>query len=147
MVNAIFILTIGLSAALLLGFLRESWKEAAYAITLAALTSLVWIAIGWIWFFSVEGVASIEVFTAGTEPPFAINLRIGLAESVLILLVNMSSLLSALYMKQTLLRLGRRAMAILLVFTMALSGIILTRDVFSLFRTSSYCNSWTYPAF
>jgi len=133
MVNAIFILTIGLSAALLLGLLRENWKQAAYTITLAALTCLVWIAIGWVWFFSVEASTPIEVFTAGTEPPFAINLRIGLAESVLILLVNMSTLFSALYMKQTLLRLGRRAMAVLLIFAMALSGIILTRDVFNLF--------------
>jgi formate hydrogenlyase subunit 3/multisubunit Na+/H+ antiporter MnhD subunit len=133
MVNAIFLLTIGLSAALLLGFLRETWKETAYTITLAALTSLVWIAIGWVWFFSTDASTSLEIFTAGTKPPFAINLRIGLAESVLILLVNLSSLLSALYMRQTLQRLGRRAMAVLLIFTMALSGIILTRDVFNLF--------------
>jgi formate hydrogenlyase subunit 3/multisubunit Na+/H+ antiporter MnhD subunit len=133
MVNAIFIITIALGTAFLLGFLREDWKETAYTLTLAALSSMTCIVISWIWLLGFEGMATVDVFTAGTEPPFAINLRVGITESVLSLLVIMSSLLSALYMKQTLVRLGRRAMAVLLVFTMALCGIILTRDVFNLF--------------
>jgi len=45
----------------------------------------------------------------------------------------MCGLFSAIYMKQSLLRLGRRAMSVLLVFVMALCGIILTRDVFNIF--------------
>ena len=133
MVNALFILVVGLSAAFLLGLLRESQRNAAYAITLTALAAMAWIAHSWLWLFAIDGSASIDVFTAGTAPPFAINLRISIAEAVLILLVIMTGLLSAIYMKHSLLRLGRRAMSVLLVFIMALCGIILTRDIFNLF--------------
>lgn len=133
MVNAIFIIVIGLGTAFLLGVLRESWRQSAYYLTLAALTAMAWIAGRWLLYFAVDGGASVEIFTAGTEPPFAVNLRMGIAEAVLTLLVVMSGLLSAIYMKSTLLRLGRHIMAVLLVFTMALCGVILTRDTFNLF--------------
>ena len=133
MVSAIFIIVIGLGAAFLLGLLRDTWRNAAYAVTLAALVSMAWIAGRWLLFFAVDGGTTVEIFTAGSEPPFSINLKIGMAEAVLVLLVIMSGLFSALYMQQSLLRLGRRVMSVLLVFIMALCGIILTRDVFNLF--------------
>ncbi len=133
MVNAIFIIITGLGAAFLQGLLPESWRKTAYAVTLAALAYMAWIAAGWLWSFAIDPRTAVEIFTAGSSPPFAINLRIGIVEASLVLLVILTCLLSALYMKQTLLRLGRRAMSVLLVFSMALCGIILTRDVFNLF--------------
>jgi len=133
MVNAIFIIVIGLGAAFLLGLLRESWRQSAYFLTLSALAAMAWIAGHWLVHFAVDGGASVEIFTAGTQPPFAVNLRMGMAEAALTLLVIMSGLLSAIYMQSTLLRLGRHVMAVLLVFTMALCGVILTRDTFNLF--------------
>ena len=133
MVSAIFIIVIGLGGAFLLGLLRENWRNTAYALTLGSLVAMAWIAARWLLFFAVDGGATFEVFTAGTEPPFAINLRMGITEAVLLLLVIFSGLLSAIYMSKSLYRLGGRAMSVLLVFTMALCGIILTRDIFNLF--------------
>ncbi|MCW8930966.1 MAG: proton-conducting transporter membrane subunit, partial [Gammaproteobacteria bacterium] len=133
MVNVIFIIVIGLGAAFLLGLLRENWRNTAYALTLGSLAAMAWIAARWLLFFAVDGGTAFEVFTAGTEPPFAINLRVGITESVLLLLVIFSGLLSAIYMSKSLYRLGGRAMSVLLVFIMALCGIILTRDIFNLF--------------
>ena len=75
----------------------------------------------------------VEILTAGTEPPFAINLRMGLPEAGLTLLINVTGLLSALLSARHPVRQGRRAMAVLLIFTMALCGIVLTRDLFNLF--------------
>ncbi|MCU7833801.1 MAG: NADH-quinone oxidoreductase subunit F [gamma proteobacterium symbiont of Taylorina sp.] len=132
MVNAIFILVIGLGAAFLLGFLRDK-RKLAYVVTLAALVSMAWIAARWLLFFAVDGGARTEIFTAGTLPPFAINLHLGIAEAALMLLVILCGLFSAIYMQNTLMRLGRRMMSVLLVFVMSLCGIILTRDVFNLF--------------
>ncbi|MEJ1991356.1 MAG: proton-conducting transporter membrane subunit [Maritimibacter sp.] len=74
-----------------------------------------------------------DIITAGTQPPFAINLHIGVAEAWLLTVINVTGLISAFYLRPALERLGRRAMAVLLILTMALSGIILTRDVFNLF--------------
>jgi formate hydrogenlyase subunit 3/multisubunit Na+/H+ antiporter MnhD subunit len=133
MVNALFLIAVALGTAFLLGFLKEQWRAAAYGLTLVALAAMTWISADWVWAFAMAGAAPVEIFTAGTPPPFAINLRLGLAEAALTLLVNVTGLLTAVYLKDALLARGRRAMAVLLVAVMALGGIILTRDLFNLF--------------
>ena len=133
MVSAIFIIAVPLGAAFLLGLLAEQRRAVAYGVTLAALAFVSWLAATWLWSFAIDGAAPVEIRTAGTAPPFAINLRMALPEAALLLLVNLSGLLSTLYLKQSLFRLGRRAMAVLLILIMALGGIILTRDIFNLF--------------
>ena len=133
MVNPIYIITAALGAAFLLGLLRDTWRTAAYGITLGSLALMSAISAGWIVTLASGDGLPVDIFTAGTEPPFAINLRMGLAEAVLTLLINMTGLLAALYLRDTLFRQGRRAMAVLLIFTMASCGIVLTRDLFNLF--------------
>ena len=133
MVDAIFIIASALGAAFLLGLLRNEWRTTAYAVTIATLAFMSWVAAGWVWALAWGGAAPVEIFTAGSKPPFAINLRMALPEATLVLLVTLTGLLSALYLKHTMFKQGRRAMAVLLIFTMALSGIILTRDIFNLF--------------
>jgi formate hydrogenlyase subunit 3/multisubunit Na+/H+ antiporter MnhD subunit len=135
MVSAIYILAAALAAAFLLGLLKEGshahrlWHHAGGARAFMSYVSVTWLIglHGW------KRVAPVEVFTAGTEPPFAINLRMGLAEAALTTLVNLTGLLSAIYLKEALFKLGHRTMAVLLVAVMALCGVILTRDVFNLF--------------
>nr|VFJ53360.1 MAG: Formate hydrogenlyase subunit 3/Multisubunit Na+/H+ antiporter, MnhD subunit [Candidatus Kentron sp. FM]VFJ55384.1 MAG: Formate hydrogenlyase subunit 3/Multisubunit Na+/H+ antiporter, MnhD subunit [Candidatus Kentron sp. FM]VFK09823.1 MAG: Formate hydrogenlyase subunit 3/Multisubunit Na+/H+ antiporter, MnhD subunit [Candidatus Kentron sp. FM] len=134
MVSGIFIIAAGLGAAFLLGLLGEERRAAAYGVMLVALAFMSWVAAGWVWTLGWGGSATpVEIFTAGTEPPFAINLRMGIPEAALTLLVSLSGFFSALYLKQSLFELGRRAMAVFLILTMALAGIILTRDIFNLF--------------
>ncbi|MCG8429357.1 MAG: hypothetical protein MI754_18550, partial [Chromatiales bacterium] len=133
MVSAVFIIAAALAAAFLLGFLKAQWRSTAYLLTLATLACMTWISADWVWFFVQHSAAPVEIFTAGTEPPFAINLRMGLTEAVLTLLVNATGLLSAIYLKETLLKLGRSALVVVLIAVMSLSGIILTRDIFNLF--------------
>lgn len=133
MVDVLSIIYTTLGAAFLVGLLRDEWRIAAYVITLLALAFAGWIANAWVWHFAGNPSQPMEIMTAGVEPPFAINLRVGLAESVALLLVTLTGLLSTVFLKDTLLRLGRRAMAVLLVFIMAICGIILTRDIFNLF--------------
>lgn len=131
--NPIFIIAIGLAAAFLLGFLGKNQTRAAYALTLAALAGMSLIPAGWLFAFVVEHARPVEIITAGTPAPFAINLRMGLAEAALTLLIGLTGLLTALHMADALLAKGRRAMAVLIVAIMALCGIVLTRDVFNLF--------------
>jgi formate hydrogenlyase subunit 3/multisubunit Na+/H+ antiporter MnhD subunit len=133
MVSALYILAAALAAAFLLGLLKEGSHRTAYGITLAALGLMSYVSVSWLLAFINGGAAPVEVFTAGTEPPFAINLRMGLAEAALTTLVNLTGLLSAIYLKEALFKLGHRTMAVLLVAVMALCGVILTRDVFNLF--------------
>ena len=133
MVNAIYIIASALGAAFLLGTLRNEWRNTAYGITLLALGFMSLVAASWVWVLGVGGLPAVEIQTAGTAPPWAINLRMGLAEASGLLLVNLTGFLAALYMRDSLLQHGRRAMAVLLIFVMAMGGIILTRDLFNLF--------------
>ena len=133
MVNAIFIIAVGLGAAFLLGLLRDQWRAAAYGVTHAALTFMILISASWVWVLATGEVGTVEIITAGTQPPFAIALRMGLPEATLTLLINLTGLFSAIYLRDTMFKQGRRAMAVLLIFTMACCGIVLTRDLFNLF--------------
>jgi formate hydrogenlyase subunit 3/multisubunit Na+/H+ antiporter MnhD subunit len=133
MVNPLYIIAAALAAAFLLGLFKEQWRAAAYAVTLAALAFMSWVSAGWLGAFAWGASTPIEIFTAGAEPPFAINLRMGLPEAALTLLVNLTGLLAAVYLKDTLLARGRRAMAVFVVIVMALCGMVLTRDIFNLF--------------
>jgi formate hydrogenlyase subunit 3/multisubunit Na+/H+ antiporter MnhD subunit len=133
MVNPIAFIAATLGGAFLLGLLRNRWRASAYALMLAVLTLVSMLAAGWVWGLATGSASSVEVLTAGTEPPYAISLHFGLAEAVLVLLINLTGLLSALYLRDTMMKKGRRAMAVLLVFSMALSGIVMTRDLFNLF--------------
>ncbi|MCE1235477.1 MAG: hypothetical protein LWW93_03880 [Hyphomicrobiales bacterium] len=133
MVSPLFILAIGLGAAFGVGLLDARSRGLAFAITLAGLAAMSAIGAEWLWAFVVDGVQPIMVMTAGAPPPFAINLRMGPAEAALVAIICLTGLLSAIQMREALLRLGRRAMAVLSIAVMALSGIVLTRDVFNLF--------------
>ncbi|MBK1620931.1 NADH-quinone oxidoreductase subunit F [Lamprobacter modestohalophilus] len=133
MVSAIYILAVGLGAAFLIGLLRDEWRAGAYGVSLAALALMSLISAGWVWVLATGDGSAVDIMTAGTLPPYAINLRMGLAEAVLTLLINLTGLLSAVYLRDTLFKQGRRALATLLVFTMAACGIVLTRDLFNLF--------------
>ena len=133
MVSALYIIAVAMAAAFFLGLLKDDKRGLAFIVTLATLAFMSWVSAGWLWAFVANAAQPVEIFTAGAQPPFAINLRMGLAEAALTLLINLTGLLSAIYLKDTLLRLGHRAMAVLIIATMALCGIILTRDIFNLF--------------
>ena len=133
MVSAIYIIVAALAASFLLGLLKESNRGLAFLITLATLGFMTWVSGSWLGLFMSQDAASVEIFTAGTKPPFAINLRMGLPEAALTLLVNATGFLAALHLKDALYRLGNRSMAVLMVTIMALCGVILTRDIFNLF--------------
>lgn len=131
--SAIHLIAVPLAAAFLLGLLSEKARGLAYALTLAALAFMAGLSADWLWRFAMDNAMPVDIFTAGTEPPFAINLRLGLAEAALCLVISATGLLSALAMKDALYALGHRAMAVLLVAILAFCGLVLTRDIFNLF--------------
>lgn len=133
MPNPILLIAVALGTAFFLGLLEERRRRLAWAISLAALAFLSWVPATWLLALATGQATPVAILTAGAPPPFAINLRLGLAEAALTLLVNLTGLLTTLYLKDRLLDLGRRAMAVLLVAVMALDGLILTRDLFNLF--------------
>lgn len=133
LVNPIALIAAPLAAAFLLGLPGLRRPRVAFAITLGVLAFMVWVSAGWLWALATQGAATQEVHTAGVMPPFAINLRMGLAEAALSLLITLAALFSALSLQATVARMGYRALAVLLVLIMAFCGIVLTRDLFNLY--------------
>ncbi|MBF0219250.1 MAG: NADH-quinone oxidoreductase subunit F [Gammaproteobacteria bacterium] len=133
MVSALSFIALPLGTAFTLGLLPQGMQRVNYLLTLLALALLSLIAASWLLAFAAGEIATQQIFTAGTTPPFSINLQIGMAEAAGLLLLNLTGLLSVIYLRDTLHQQGARAMAVLLIFIMALSGIVLTRDLFNLF--------------
>ncbi|MBF0456034.1 MAG: NADH-quinone oxidoreductase subunit F [Magnetococcales bacterium] len=133
MVSPLVLLGTPLGMAFLLGMLQNRWRFASYGITLLTMTCMSLFSADWVLGFASGSLVATDFSTAGAPPPFAISLRMSLTEASLILLVNLAGLFSTLYLKEELLRIGRRGMAVLLIDIMALCGIILTRDIFNLF--------------
>ncbi len=133
MVSALYIIVAGLGGAFALGLLREDRKQAAFLATALILAFMTVVALGWTVALATGTAAPFDIITAGTQPPFAINLRLGLGEAVVLAVVTGTGLFSAFVMREALIEHGQRAMAVLLVLIMALSGLVMTRDVFNLF--------------
>jgi len=133
MVSAIFILAAGLGAAFLLGLIKPEARNAGFLITVLALAFMTWVSVTWLLALAGGAALPAEIYTAGFAPPFAINLRMGLPEAALTSVIGFTGLLTAFHMRPALMRQGNRAMAVLLVAIMAMSGLVLTRDVFNLF--------------
>ena len=133
MVSALFIIVAGLGGAFALGLFRHEQVRQAYVATLLILAAMLAVAVIWTVMLATGMAQPVDIITAGTAPPFAINLRVGLAEAVVLSVVTGAGFLSGLVMQDALVEKGHRAMAVLLVLIMALSGLVMTRDVFNLF--------------
>jgi formate hydrogenlyase subunit 3/multisubunit Na+/H+ antiporter MnhD subunit len=126
---AIYIVALGTGFLLPLLFRRsEALASVAFIAALAFMTAVAGIGL----LSLTGGAAAIEIETAGIAPPFAINLRFGLYESLFVFAVNLAALLAAWHYLHEL----RRQAATLLLFiimVMGIDGMVMTRDLFNLF--------------
>jgi len=132
MVNPIHIVSIALGVAFALGFLGKRDKV-ALGFVYAALAGMVAISAGWLGHLWGNAAEPVQVFTGGFKPPFAINLQMGLSESVFTLLINMAGLLGAIYLADEMLKTGKNMMQVFLVLILGLNVMVMTRDLFNLF--------------
>lgn len=132
MVNPIHIVSIALGVAFALGFLGKRDKV-ALGVVYAALAGMVAISAGWLSHFWGNTTEPVQIFTGGFKPPFAINLQMGLSESVFTLLINLAGLLGAIYLADELLKTGKNMMVVFLVLILGLNVMVMTRDLFNLF--------------
>jgi len=105
--------------------LGKSWTAAAFVLALAAMTVIS----GYGLFVLLNGAAPIEILTGGASPPYAINLRMGLTESIFAFSVNLVALFGVAHVIRE--RYGTLLLYLLLV--MGIQGMVMTRDLFNLF--------------
>lgn len=133
MVAPIHIVSVSLGIAFLLGVSGRLNRNLGTGIMLAAVAAMTAISGLWSWDIFFNGHDTVQVFTAGFQPPISINLQMGPFEAVLTLMVNFAGLAGGLFLFDTISKSGKNAMMIYLVFLMGLNVSIMTRDLFNLF--------------
>ena len=125
----IFILGLGGGFLIpLLNRLGKAWVSAAFLFALIGMTLISGVAL----FGFMTGGFPIEIFTGGSTPPYAINLRLGMAEGIFCFGVNLVALLGAGYF----VRAKYAVMLIYLIMVMGIQGMVMTRDLFNAVRVS-----------
>jgi formate hydrogenlyase subunit 3/multisubunit Na+/H+ antiporter MnhD subunit len=122
----IFIL--GLGGGFLIPLLNRFGKLWVPVTFVFALTGMTLIS-GILLFRFLAGALPIEILTGGSAPPYSINLRLGMAESVFSVGVNLVAMLGAVYF----VRAKYAVMLIYLIIVMGIQGMVMTRDLFNLF--------------
>jgi formate hydrogenlyase subunit 3/multisubunit Na+/H+ antiporter MnhD subunit len=112
------------------------WVRAAFLLALIAMTAINGVAM----MGFLGGGPSIEVLTGGAAPPIAINLRLGFAECVFALGVNVVALLGAVYF----VREKYPVLLLYLILVMGIQGMVMTRDLFNLFVFLEIVSIGTY---
>ncbi|MEA3316828.1 MAG: proton-conducting transporter membrane subunit, partial [Bacteroidota bacterium] len=133
MLSPIHIVTISLGIAFLLGIFGNIPKKLSASIMLIAVGAISFITVQWAFALYFGQVETAQIFTAGFEPPYSISLKMGIYEAFFSSLVNIIALLGGIYLFNTLVKQGKNAIIVFLVFIMSLNVIILTQDLFNLF--------------
>jgi formate hydrogenlyase subunit 3/multisubunit Na+/H+ antiporter MnhD subunit len=133
MISPIHIISIALGTAFALGFSGKKIEKFTGYVMLVAVAFLVFISAQWTYAFYLGGQETVQIFTAGFKPPFSINLQIGYAEAVIILMINFIGLLGGIYLFPVLNNKGKNANAVYIILLMGLNVIVLTQDIFNLF--------------
>lgn len=133
MVSPIYIIAVLLGTAFLLGVFKKKEQGFAGLLSLLSLAFAVIVSAGWLILLSSGQQETQQIFTGGTRPPFSINLRMGMEESLFTLFVNVLGLLGLTYLYKDFREQGTRGYVLLLVITMAMNVLIMSRDIFNLF--------------
>ncbi len=132
MVNPIYILIIALFTAFLLPVFDKLGRKFSLTIFFVSLAAILGISLQWA-LGIYHGMAATDIFTAGSFPPYSINLRLGAIEAFGLISVNFGSLLSALYLLRKFTENKIYAMMLFLTLILGVNGLIMTRDLFNIF--------------
>ncbi|MFB6342973.1 proton-conducting transporter membrane subunit [Saccharicrinis sp. FJH62] len=133
MVNPVHIVSIALISAFLLSITGKRQQHRLVYVLLIAIAGMLAISASWLTGILLGSIKSIEVYTAGFKPPFAINLRMSLVEATLTTMINLLGLMTVIYLFDLLKNSGKYILSILVVFLFGLNVMVMTRDLFNLF--------------
>lgn len=133
MVNPIYIIVALLGSAFLSGLSKQHSSTAARWLAYGVLLFSVVVSATWLGAFILNGIPAAEIFTAGVNPPFSINLRMGLEEAFLTLAINLAGMAGLSYLSRDFSIWGQKATTIFLVLIMSVNVVVMTRDLFNLF--------------
>lgn len=136
------IFLLGLGGGFLIPLLYRIAKPLPAAGFVVALSGMTAISAACLWKLH-HGGSTIEVFTAGSVPPFSINLRFGPWEGFFSLCVNVVAVLGAWHLWDRL-RSSYAALLLYLILIMGINGMVMTRDLFNQFVFLEIVSIGTY---
>jgi formate hydrogenlyase subunit 3/multisubunit Na+/H+ antiporter MnhD subunit len=136
------IFLLGLGGGFLIPLLYRIAKPLPAAGFILALSGMPVISVSCLWRVYHGGTA-IEVLTAGSIPPFSINLRFGAWEGFFSVCVNVVAMLGAWHLWERL-RASYSALLLYLILIMGINGMVMTRDLFNQFVFLEIMSIGTY---
>ncbi|TCL74586.1 proton-conducting transporter membrane subunit [Rhizobium sp. BK251] len=136
------IFLLGLGGGFLIPLLSKIAKPLPAAGFIIALLGMTVVSGVCLWQVHHDG-STIEVLTAGSVPPFSINMRFGLWEGFFSVCVNVVAVLGAWHLWERL-RPSYPALLLYLILTMGINGMVMTRDLFNQFVFLEIVSIGTY---
>ncbi|MCF7885893.1 MAG: NADH-quinone oxidoreductase subunit F [Candidatus Marinimicrobia bacterium] len=132
MVSPIYIFIIALGIGFLLSLFDKAGRAVAMTIFYGALLAMAFISGQWL-LHLLQGAEAEIITTAGFQPPFSINLKMGLLEAFFTFLINTLGFLAGIYLLPKFKSQKIYGMILFLMLIMGLNGLVMTGDMFNLF--------------
>jgi len=125
------IFLLGLGGGFLIPLVYRIAKPLPAIVFFTALAGMTLVSVVQLWWL-LHGGSTNEIYTAGTTPPFSINLRFGLWEGFFAVSVNLAAMLGVWQLWGRL-RNSYAALLLYLILVMGINGMVMTRDLFNQF--------------
>lgn len=134
MVSPIYIIIALLGVSFLIPLFGEKSPKITVVVFLMALSFVLGLTEFGLWqFMSGHFTSPMEITTAGLNPPWAINLRFGFPEAIILTAINILAFLTGAAFYRYFHQIGNRAYSLFLLTLLGLNGLVLTRDIFNIF--------------
>jgi len=133
MVNPIYIFIVSLAAGFLLSVIDKAGRKLSLTFLYGILLFNFALMLGWFYQFAFLGKPSLILHTAGFLAPLSINLKLGLIESFILLLTNLTGLMSAIFLYKKFNKISVSGLILYLILIMGVNGLVITRDLFNIF--------------
>lgn len=134
MVSPLYLVAVLLGAAFLHPLFEKGGKAAGRVLVTLVLIFTAALPVTWFIALGLSGQESVIFQTAGFKAPLSINFRVGLEETVFLIMMNAAALFGALFL---MLRKDNpwegKAQVLFLTLVLGVNGLILTRDIFNIF--------------
>ncbi len=132
MVNPLYLIAVAIGVGFLFGLIDKLGRKISIGVLLLTLGFFLYVSVCYLLHF-MGGMATVEVFTAGFKPPYSINFRLDLYESIFLAMINGAGFLSALYLAGDFKKKSVKSMVLFLMAITGFNGIVMTQDLFNLF--------------
>lgn len=134
MVNPLYLIALLLASAFLHPLIGRRNAQAGRLLVTSVLVLTVALPLHWLLALDFKTMQTVVFHTAGFTAPLSINLRLGVEEALILLIINGGALLSALYaIRRPAKEWEGSSQILLMTLVLGVNGLVLGRDLFNMF--------------